>query len=222
MTNPIKPTIKSELPTIFFLIIIILSSFYFYSVFPDRVPIHWNLAGEADGFGSRFFAAFFFPVVVLLIYLLMLLAPILDPKREKYVNFKKTYHIVKFAMIIFMGFIYFIASSAALNSEVRVGEFIPLLVGFLFVFIGNYLGKIRPNWFMGIRTPWTLSSETVWNKTHRLGGKIFMLSGFIIMTTTIFNNPTTKTILFISAIAIILIGTVGSSAYFYFKEKGNE
>jgi uncharacterized membrane protein len=181
--NPIKPTIKSEaLPMLMVLAAIVLS-YFFYARFPDQVPTHWNWAGEPDAYSSKEFGAFFFPALVAGIYLLFLALPYLDPKKERYADFRKVYHVFKNVFVAFMLAIYVIAGLSGLGYDVAVGKIIPLMVGGLFILIGNYFGKIRFNWFVGIKTPWTLSSEEVWNKTHRLGGKLFMLAGLMVALT---------------------------------------
>ncbi len=218
MKNPIKPNLKTEILPILLLAIAGVLSFYFYAHFPEQVPTHWNLAGEVDAYGPRAVAAFLIPAVILGMYLLFLFLPIADPKKERYDQFKKTYHIFKFLIIFFMFILYVATSLNAIGYYVNVGMVVPLMVGTLFVILGNYMSKIKTNWFMGIRTPWTLSSEEVWNKTHRFGGKAFMLGGLMIASTA-FAPIKMKTILFFSALAIMILGTVLYSYLAYLKEK---
>lgn len=222
MSNPIKPTIKTELLPIIIILIAAISSFYFYANFPEQVPIHWNAAGEVDNYGSRAIGAFLFPAIILGMYLMFLGIPYIDPKKERYSQFSRVYHVFKNLLIIFMAGIYFIASFNALGYDVSVATWIPLMVGVLFIFLGNYMSKIKPNWFMGIRTPWTLSSEEVWNKTHRLGGKVFIGGGIALMTMN-FLPASFRMPLFVSAILIMVVGTIGYSYFLYNKEqKTNE
>ncbi len=175
--NPIKPTLKTEIIPIILILLSMVASLYFYANFPERVPTHWNYQGEIDSYSNKTFGAFFFPALILGIYLLFLALPYLDPKKARYEQFSKVYHIFKGIFVLFMTAIYFFASFSALGYQIPIGTIIPAALGILFLIMGNYLGKIKPNWFMGIRTPWTLSNEEVWNKTHRLGGKLFMLMG---------------------------------------------
>ena len=113
--------------------------------------------------------------------MLFLGLPHLDPNKKRYEQFSKVYHLFKGVLVGFMTFIYFLASAAALGYPVSISYIMPLSIGLLFVVLGNYMSKIKPNWFMGIRTPWTLSNEEVWNKTHRIGGKIFIAIGLIMI-----------------------------------------
>ena len=218
MPNPIKPTLKTEILPILLLVMAAAASFYFYANFPERVPIHWNMAGEVDSYGSRATGAFLFPGILVGMYLLFLIIPYIDPKKARYIQFRKVYHIFKAFMIFFLAAIYFIASLNALGYNIPVGLWVPMMVGLLFIVIGNYMGKIKSNWFMGIRTPWTLSSEEVWNKTHRFGGKVFIFGG-ILMILMYFLPLNCRLPLFIIIITIILLGTVGYSYMLYRREE---
>ena len=200
------------------LAITLVASFYFYSVFPERVPVHWGITGQVDGWGSRATGAFVIPGMLVGMYILFLVLPYLDPKRERYEQFAKTYLTFRTLIISFLAVIYFIASLSALGYNISVGFWMPILVGLLFVFIGNFLAKVKMNWFMGIRTPWTMSSEEVWNKTHRAGSKMFILAGLLMMLTA-FVAPIMKIVVFITAMVIILGGTIGYSYWLYRKER---
>jgi len=117
--------------------------------------------------------------------------------------------------------IYMIIGLNGLGYNLPVGVIMPGLIGLLFIVLGNYLGKIKMNWFMGIRTPWTMSSENVWNKTHRFGGKMFILAG-LLMIAQIFLPLNFRLPVFIFSIAVILFGTVGYSYLVYLREKKNK
>ena len=121
-------------------------------------------------------------------------------------------------MVLFFALIFFLTNLTAIGYNINISTYIPLLVGLLFIIIGNYMGKIKMNWFMGIRTPWTLSSEETWNKTHQLGGKLFMISGLLIAI-QVFLPEKYALPIFILAIANILIGTIFGSYLIYLKTK---
>jgi len=211
MSSPIKTTFKTEILPIVLILLSIAASFYFYANFPDRVPTHWGLNGEVDGWSSKAFAAFFFPGLVLGIYLLFLGIPYLDPKKDRYAEFAKPYHIFKDFMVAFMTLTYFYTGLYGIGYQLPVTMVIPPAVGVLFLVIGNYLGKIKSNWFMGIRTPWTLSNEEVWNKTNRLGGKLFILSGLFM----IFGAVLPPAIFFTTFIVVILVASLVPVIYSY-------
>ena len=204
MSNTIKLNLKTELIPIALILVSLAASFYFYTNFPSTVPTHWNYKGEIDGWSSKAFAAFFFPILNIGLYLLFLVIPYLDPKKDRYQQFAKVYHVFKNLFVIFMTAIYFLVGLAGLGYSVSVGSIVPISVGVLFLILGNYMGKIKSNWFMGIRTPWTLSNETVWNKTNRLGGKIFILVGILLIVGIVL-PPAIFWGLFIVGIAITVI-----------------
>ncbi len=218
MSNPLKPTIKTEIIPGLIILITIISNFYFYANFPDQIPIHWNFQGEIDNWGSKTFGAFFFPAIIFGMYLLFLILPYVDPKKLKYDQFRKTYHKFKGLLILFMALIYFLTSFAGLGYNINIDVWIPIIIGFLFMFIGNYLSKIKPNWFLGIRTPWTLSSETVWQKTHQFGGKLFILAGAVMILIP-FTPFALQGWILGATVAIVILGTVGYSLLIYLKEK---
>jgi len=217
MKNPIKPKLKTEIIPILTLLLMVSGAYYFYSRFPEQVPIHWNFAGEVDRWGSRLMGAWGIPVITAVLYLMFLIIPFFDPHQDRYVQFKKVYHIFKNVFIAFMAFIYFITGFNVLGYNVPIGLWVPLMVGVLFVIIGNYLGKVKRNWFFGIKTPWSLSSEENWNKTHRFGGKAFILGGLILLVTP-FTPLLCQLWLFTLSLGIILLGTIGYSFYLFLKE----
>lgn len=218
MANPIKPTIKTEFIPLAFLILTMFSSVFFYNNLPERIATHWNFAGEVDGWSSGQTQAIVFPLLAIGMYLLFLLIPYLDPKKERYEQFSKIYHIFKNIILALIVIIYFVVGLNGLGYNLPVGVIMPGLIGLLFIVLGNYMGKIKMNWFMGIRTPWTLSSEEVWNKTHRFGGKMFILAG-LLMVAEIFLPTGWKLPVFIIMMVTLLAGTVGYSYFAYLKEK---
>jgi uncharacterized membrane protein len=218
MINTLKPTIKSEIFSWVLIIIAGVSSVYFYQHFPARVISHWNFAGQPDGWSGRGVGAFSIPAVLLGIYFLFLVIPYLDPRKERYVEFVKPYNIFRNIILLIMTIVYFVASLNNIGFNLDVGAWISSVIGILFIVLGNYLGKIKPNWFVGIRTPWTLSSEVVWNKTHRFGGKVFVVSGIILILTNL--SPLSWRLpLLIINITILLFGTIIYSYIAYLAEK---
>lgn len=206
---PIK--FRREAPIIILILISIVSSFWFYQRMPEVVPVHWGINGQADGFGPKWFAAFFFPVLIIGLYLLFTFLPHLDPKKERYREFAESYQKFKFGFTAFFVFIYFVASLAGIGYNVPVGKVVAMGTGILIILIGNYLGKIKPNWFVGIKTPWTLSNEEVWSRTHRFGGKLFVLSGSL----TLFGTFLRPEVMFGLVIGPILLSSLISVIYSY-------
>ncbi|MDD3284233.1 MAG: SdpI family protein [Patescibacteria group bacterium] len=218
MKNPIKMNLKTEILPILCVIFSGVSSIMLYPKMPEKIPIHWNFRGEIDNWGNSFSHVIAINAMIIGIYLMFIFMPYLDPKKERYEQFEKIYHIIKNVLMIFLTGILFMTNLSAIGYPINVALYIPIAVGILFIILGNYMGKIKPNWFVGIRTPWTLSSEETWNKSHRLSGKIFMLSGFLIAING-FLPEILRLPVFIFAIVIILFGTLVGSYIIYRKNK---
>ncbi|MGX1984167.1 putative membrane protein [Thermolongibacillus altinsuensis] len=184
---------------------------------PDEVAIHWNLAGEADGYSSKWFGAFILPLAMTWCLLLMALLPKMDPEKANDEKFKGSYNMLINVFALFFIAFHVITLAYNLGFPVDVGLFVPIGVGVLFIVLGNYMPKFKRNYFVGIRTPWTLESETVWDKTHRIGRKVFVLMGFALML-TVFIEGIWNFILFL---AITLGGVLYLfvKSYLYFREE---
>lgn len=164
---------------------------------PDQIPIHWNAAGEVDGYGGRFSGLLLLPLLALGIYLLLRYIPRIDPARANYASFARTYMTIRIVFLVYMAFIYFVLNLAIANEEnVAVDKFIFGAVAVLFLILGGAMGKFRPNWFVGIRTPWTLTSKRSWVKTHRAGGWVFIASGLLMLGGAVFDGELALYIMF--------------------------
>jgi uncharacterized membrane protein len=155
---------------------------------PERMPIHWNLQGEVDGYGGKFVGLLLLPLVALGLYALLLVLPRIDPGYANYRSFAGAYNLIRVTLVVFLAAIYAVTVAAAFGRAVDVGTIVTLGAGALFVVLGSVMGKIRPNWFVGVRTPWTLSSKLSWNKTHRLAGWIFIGLGPLVALTGILRS----------------------------------
>lgn len=182
----IAPTpTSSRAITIFIVAVVVLQiivSLVMFPFLPDRVPIHWNAAGQVNGYASKWFTLLFYPLmsigIVGLIRGLMAISPKLDRQGQR-----ANMNIVSivFAGVVLLMLIIQLASIAiALNMPVDMSFVITLALSVLFLVIGNFLGKVRRNLSgIGIRTPWTLANDTVWERTHRLGGWLFVAVGLL-------------------------------------------
>ena len=221
MKKVINISLKTEAFSIFLIVLMFGFAFCFYKLFPTSTPVHWNISGEADSWGTPFQAAFIMPIIGLGLYLLFLIIPFLDPKKERYKQFEKSYHIFKTIIILFLFLVYFSTSLSGLGYNINITRVVTIFVGIMFMVIGNYLSRIKRNWFVGIRTPWTLSSEEVWNKTHRLGSKVFVVSGFLFILTSFIDVKFRLALLF-SIIILIILTSFGYSYYLYNKQEKND
>jgi len=152
-------------------------SLWIFPQLPAQVATHWGIDGEPNGWSSALFAAFFLPGLMLMMSLLFAALPSIDPLKKNYEFHGTVYFLLVNVIVGFLGVMQVIMLGSAVGWPLDVRAAMPVVLGLLFVFIGNLLPRIRPNWFMGIRTPWTLSSERVWRKTHRIGGYAFTLAG---------------------------------------------
>jgi len=148
---------------------------------PEQIPVHWNAAGEVDRYGGKFEGLLAMPLIATGMYLLLRFVPRIDPGRANYALFANTYVLIRVGVLIVIALLYGVLHLSIRGREVNMNTVVPMLIGGLFILIGASMGKIRPNWFIGIRTPWTLSSKTAWVRTHRLGGWLFILLGLVLM-----------------------------------------
>lgn len=155
------------------------ASLWAYPRLPDRVPIHWNWKGEIDRWGSKSVNTWMMPGMLAFILGLTAILPALSPKPFEIDRFRKTYYYVMAVILLMFAYIHGVLLAASLHPGFDLSRFLVggLLAGF--ALMGNVMGKIRRNFYMGIRVPWTLANERVWNETHRLAGQLFMLCGVI-------------------------------------------
>jgi uncharacterized membrane protein len=199
---------------------VILFSFalgiYFYPQVPDKMASHWNAQGQVDGYMSKFWGLFLIPIVSIGLFLLFLLIPKIDPLKENIEKFRKYFD--GFIMIVFLFLLYIYILTILWNIGLRfdMGQAIAPSMGLLFYFVGVLVEKSKRNWFIGIRTPWTLSSEKVWDKTHRIGGKLFKVAGVIAFIGALIKEY--SIILFIVPIVLVSVYTIVYSYLEYQKE----
>ena len=145
---------------------------------PEQMASHWNVNDQVDGYMPRFWGAFLMPLIVLGMLALFLIIPNIDPLKANIAQFRNAFNLFILLISIFMLYIHGLTLAWSLGYQnFRMSSAMLPFLGVLFVFIGYMLRQAKRNFFIGIRTPWTLSSDTVWNRTHRLGSTLFMVSG---------------------------------------------
>lgn len=186
---------------------------------PDTVPIHWNANWEVDSYGSRYVMLIlaFLPI---LIYYGMLLTKKIDPKRQNFQSREKTYDLYRYGLSFFFvllcTFFYYMTIVPEANGE----KIILILLGVLMIGMGNYMPRLPQNYFLGIKTPWTLSNEYVWQKTHKIGGYTFVLGGMIIAIYGLLELPYSFIVLMVVLIADVIFSFLYS--YYVFKRIKDE
>jgi uncharacterized membrane protein len=154
-----------------------------YPSLPADIPSHWGFAGNPDSWMPKEYGMWLLPGLTLVLAVLFPVLCYLDPKRENYRLFVRTWEVMQLSIIVMLAYIFAVQLYATLYPEanVLVGRFIVFGVGLLFVVLGNFMGKIRQNFFVGLRTPWSLSDPQVWQKSQRFAGWAFVLGGFLML-----------------------------------------
>lgn len=152
---------------------------------PDPMPSHWNVHGQVDGWMPKPWGAFIFPLVMTALWLIFLALPRISPHGFEMAPFARAWGYLRLAILGFVFLVGLLAFQAAKTREPLSSRLLLAALGVLFAVIGNFLGKVTRNFFVGIRTPWTLASEEVWYRTHRLAGKLFVAAGFLVAATSL-------------------------------------
>jgi len=199
-------------------IVMALISTYAWFQLPNDVPVctHWNARGVCDGWGSKGVGLFLMPAVVAGVALLFAVLPHVDPRRANLARSGKAYAAVWMAMLAFFLIFHVIVVLQLLGVPVIMGALVPALTGVLFIAIGAALGKVKSNYFFGIRTPWTLSSELSWQKTHRLGGWLFVAAGALIVVGAL-ALPQGMWVVLMTGVLVALIVTLAVYSYLVWK-----
>ena len=210
-----KLTLKKELP----LIGIVLAPFVYLAIIwntlPEKVPTHWNYKGEADKWGDKYSLIALSFLLPVLTYILMLVIPKIDPKKKIQLMGGKYYQL-KFILVLFMSTLAFIILHLTVNQSTSSPNLIYIPIGVLFIALGNYFKVVQPNYFIGIKTPWTLENTEVWKSTHTLAGKLWIVGGLIIVLCSLTIANSVFIYVFGGVVAIISLVPI---VYSYFKFK---
>jgi uncharacterized membrane protein len=197
---------KSEM---FCLGIVILSfaiAVYLYPMMPDRVASHWNAQGQVDGYTDKFWGLFIMPLVSIALLLLFVAIPRIDPLKENIQKFRKTFDIFVILVLLFLLYLFSLTIIWNFGTKFNmIWALVPAFVG-LFYYVGILVENAKRNWFIGIRTPWTIMNENVWNRTHKLGGKLFKISALIAVLGMLFEDY---------ALWFVLVPIIAVSAYLF-------
>lgn len=168
-----------------------IAGLVFWNQFPEQMASHWNANDQVDGYMSKFWGVFMMPLTALGMFLLFLVIPLIDPLKANIATFRGVFNLFIAFLIGFMLYIHALTLAWNLGyTGFKMSQAMLPAMGLLFILIGYLLRQAKRNWFIGIRTPWTLSSDTVWEKTHQLGGALFMLSGALAVIGGFFGGMT--------------------------------
>lgn len=193
----------------------ILAGVILWDKLPEQMPIHWGINGEVDGYIGKWQGVVLGPVFLFVLYWFCVIFTLLDPK-NKGQNIK-AFNLVIFIMPIISLVIYGFIYSAALGHSLNVASFLYLLLGFMFILIGNYLPKCKQNHTIGIKIPWTLNSEENWNATHRFSGKVWVICGVLILFSIFL--PTNFGAYAMIAVAAVMVALPIIYSYNYYKRQ---
>lgn len=210
-------SLRKELPIIVIALLPVTYLLMVWNKIPAKVPVHWNWEGQVDRYGSKnelLLIAILLPAIS---YLIFTLLPLIDPKKKLNIASKK-FQQLRMLFTIFMSVIALFIVYAAYTNSIPSSKFIFIGIGLLISILGNYFRTIKPNYFIGIRTPWTLESEEVWKKTHVDAGKLWFGSGIVIVLSSLLLSQKINIIVFSLVIVVITIIPVVQS-YLLFRKQ---
>ncbi len=206
----------SEIITLLTVVASIVAGIILYPKLPEQVASHWNSEGAVDGYMSRFWGTFILPIVLAVMWVLYVLIPRIDPKSKNIEKFRKSYDTFMVIIFLLFGYLYSLTTFWNLGNEFHFATYIIPAFSVLFFFIGNMLGKAKSNYSIGIRTPWTLANEEVWDKTHKLGGLLFKIAAIITLIGVLF--PNIAYLIFLITILGVTLFLIAYSYYLFSKK----
>ena len=189
--------------SILLILLVILTSVFLWSSLPDPMASHWNEVDQVDGYMGKFWGTFLVPAMMIGLTLLFLAIPVIDPLKKNIAEFRGWFNIIIVMFNLFMTFVHGLTLAWNLGyTGFRMSTAMVPAIGLLFILLGLMIRKAKRNYFIGIRTPWTLANNTVWEKTHKLGGKLYITAGILTMLSLLFPEK---------AIVILMVSIVGAS-----------
>ena len=207
----IKKNLKTVIITSVITILPIFAGLIMWNKLPEKMPTHWGFSGEVDGWSDKPFAIFFIPLFMLAIHLVCAVATSIDPKNQG-VN-SKVFTLVLWICPVLSVVCMTASYAEALGMSVRVELIIPLIMGILFLIIGNYLPKCKQNYTIGIKLPWTLNDEDNWNKTHRFAGAVWTVCSVVVIIGAFFKKVVVFTT-FIPIAVMVIVPMIYSYIYY--------
>ncbi|OGZ17547.1 MAG: hypothetical protein A2Z78_02040 [Candidatus Nealsonbacteria bacterium RBG_13_36_15] len=170
---------KSEIIILVIILISLALAIYFYPLMPEKMASHWSAHGQVNGYMPKFWGLFLMPFISIGLFLLFILIPKIDPLKENIKKFRKYFDIFIILIILFLFYLYVLTIFWNIGARFNMVQFLIPAFGIIFYYAGVLVENAKRNWFIGIRTPWTLSNEKIWEKTHKIGGKLFKVAAII-------------------------------------------
>ena len=192
---------KNEIIILGIILFSFLFGIYLYPQMPEKIASHWNVQGQVDSYVSKFWGLFLMPLISAGLFLLFIAIPKIDPLKTNIEKFRKYYDGFITLIIIFLFYLYLLTIFWNMGIRFDIIQLLAPAFGILFYYCGILTENAKRNWFIGIRTPWTLSNDAVWDKTHKIGGKLFKISGIVVLFGIFFRNYA----LFFILVPVILV-----------------
>jgi uncharacterized membrane protein len=211
-------TKTTSIITLTLIFLALLAGVLLWNQLPDQMPSHWNVNDQVDGTMSKLWGVLMMPLVTLGMFILFLVIPNIDPLKANIAQFRETFNLFIVLITAFMLYIHGLTLAWGLGYQgFKMSMAMLPFIGLLFIFIGYMLRKAKRNFFIGIRTPWTLSSDSVWDKTHQLGSILFMVSGAFAIVGGFFGGMTAFWLMFTPLMGSTLFLVVYS--YFLYRSE---
>ena len=182
----------------------VAASILYYPKLPETMTTHWSVSGEPNGFSSRLWGAWILPVIMAAVWLIMRAIPHIDPRKANYEKFSGMYDALVILILAFMLTMHIVLLMAATGAPIRMDRVVMPSVGVFIAIMGILIPKAHPNWFVGIRTPWTLTSDLSWERTHKIGGTLFVILGVLMVASSFVAPETAIWILVAAALGIVV------------------
>lgn len=203
-----KPTIAR--PFLLVIAAFVMGVIFYIKIPTAEIATHWNVSGEADGDMGKFWGVFLLPIISFVLFILYWIIPKIDPLKGNIEQFRTYYNTFWFSLFLFILYIYGLQMAWNLGARFHFGLAIIPAMAVLWYVAGVMVEHSKPNWFVGIRTPWTLSSDVVWDKTHKLGGRLFKLLSFTTLVSLLLRENAIVIALVAPAIAVVCITVIYS------------
>ena len=174
-------TLKSDWLILIIILIPYLFIAYFWNKLPNEIATHFDMNGKPNDYSSKITGLILFPGINVLMYFVFIALPKIDPSRKNYGLFQDKFKIIRMLLHALLSFITFVTVFYSLGYEFNLSFVIYYGLLSFFLVMGNYMGNVRHNYFIGVRTPWTLANEHVWTKTHRFTAKLWVIGSLITM-----------------------------------------
>jgi uncharacterized membrane protein len=182
----------------------VAASIFYYPQLPEKMATHWSASGEANGFSDRLWGAWMLPVLMAALWLILRAIPHIDPRKANYEKFSGMYDALVILILAFMLLMHIVVLMGATGTHIRMERILMPGVGVFIAIMGLLIPKVHPNWFVGIRTPWTLTSDLSWERTHKIGGTLFVILGVLMIASTFLAPEVAIWILVAAALGITI------------------